>query len=353
MEKIKYSFIIPAYNSEKYILNCINSICGDIEETQIANLCEIVIIENGSTDNTAKIVEDIIKKSNLNIKLFYSEKGVSIARNVGIKESNGELIIFVDADDLWISGSLEKIEQNYKEYNSDLYVYSFVKGTINEKISSCYKNIHQLKSIGFNDIENIKAWMISKPTLRMQAWAKVFRSDIIKNQNIYFIETLRYSEDSEFVIRYLLHCKSIYVSSYVIYKYTISIGSAMRTADDARVNWYIESMMCSNKVINDESEIIKKAFVKYVLAHLNIILVHDVFEIKKKPFKNHTFINDYNKMKEIIKKDIFSESLKNVSIKECFSTMYLPDMFLKLHLGFFTSFLCYLKSYLNSRNEKK
>ena len=187
----------------------------------------------------------------------------------------------------------------------------------------------------------------------MQVCAKVFRSDIIKEQNIYFAETLRYSEDSEFVIRYLQCCKNICVFSDTIYKYTISIGSVMRTADDTRINGYIESMILSNEIMKAESSIIKESFKKYVLSHLNIILVHDVFDIKKKPFKNHSFRDDYKKMKEIINNDIFKESLEKISIKECFSTMYLPELFLKLHLGVFTAILCYLKSYLNSRMERK
>jgi len=352
-EKIKYTFIIPAYNSSKTIKSCLDSICDDIKNSNMDLNVEIIVVENGSSDNTEDVVNEYINNCNFNIKLVKSKKGVSRARNLGLKEAQGDLIIFIDSDDLWISGSLKKINTNDELNNSDLYVYGFVRGTINEEISSCYKVIHEFNSEDLNDVEKIKAWMLSKATLRMQAWAKVYRKDIIKNNDICFLENLRYSEDSEFVIKYLKYCKNIKICKETIYKYTISVGSVMRTLDDTRINGYIESMNASNEVLSGESEIIKKAFRKYVLSHLNIIFVHDVFEIKKKPFKNHTFKSDYKKMKELLKVDVFKDSLNNISIFECFSIMYLPELFLKLHLGIFTAMLCYIKSYLNSIKEKK
>lgn len=356
MKKTDYTFIIPAYNCSKTVVNCLDSIVDDIIDSSIPNnLFEIIVVENGSTDNTSDVIEkyknDMNKK--VNIKLLHSEKGVSRARNLGIWNSSGKYLIFVDSDDIWLKGSFEKISNNIEEQDADLFLYSYIKGKSTDNFHDCKKIIHNENVNTFDSLDKKKSWMISMPTLRMQVWAKIFKSDIIKKENVYFLENLRYSEDSEFVIRYLKYCRNIYVSSKTIYKYTVSAGSVMRSTDDTRVNGYLESMMCSKEIIKDDNDLIKKSFMKYVSAHLNIILVHDVFDIKKKPLKNHTFINDCSKMKKVIKNDIFSESLKEMSIFDCFSVMYLPELFLKIHLGFFTAMLCYLKSYLNYRKEDK
>lgn len=352
MKKIKYSFIIPAYNSSKTIKSCLDSLCVDIIKSNMNLNVEVIVVENGSTDSTACIVKDYMANSCLNIKIINSEKGVSKARNAGIVESAGEFIIFVDSDDLWLLGSLIEIQKNVKQYHSDLYLYSFIKGTVSDDFERCLKVIHDFNKTGIgSNIIDTKAWMISKPTFRMQVWGKVFRSDIIKKDKIYFVETLKYSEDSEFVIRYMKKCNEISVFDYPIYKYTISVGSVMRSFDATRINGYIESLEYSKEILKNESLIIEKAFTKYILSHLNIILVHDVFEVKRKSIKNHLFIKDYKRMKELLKNDIFSNAIKKIKISDCFSIVLLPELFIKLHLEVITAILCYFKSYLNYKKE--
>lgn len=342
MEKIKYTFVVPAYNSEKYIFNCISSICNDIEETKLGNLCEILIIENGSIDNTTMVVENIIKNININIKIYHSEKGVSNARNVGIRNATGDYLIFMDSDDLWLSGSLKRIEDDIKTEKSDIYIYSFIKGKFHQKYDECKKNIHLLKNA--LDVESIKKWLISKPTDRMQAWGKVYRRNIILENNIFFDSGLKYSEDSEFVIRYLFYAKKVYVSNVTIYKYVISQNSAMRTYDKDRIKEYIKSMEKSKEFLINKYNCIPKEFHKYVLSHMNIILVHDVFDIRnKKIFKNIKL------MKKIKNEEIFNEALKKISLKACLSKYYLPELFLKFHFNLMVAFLCYLKSYINNK----
>lgn len=345
MKNKKISFIIPAYNAQNYIIDCLNNICEDIIFCNMVSKVEIIVVENGSTDETIYTVKNYIKDTNCSIKLIKSEKGVSKARNAGIKESNGEMIIFVDSDDVWLKGSLLEIAKNITEHNADLFLYSFLKGSLSENNESCSKIIH---NPSFNENESIdvkRAWMLSKPTLRMQVWSKVFKGKIIRDNKLYFNENLKYSEDSEYVIRYSKLCKKIYISSRPIYKYIISQGSAMRRVDNSRIKEYIKSMECSEKIMLNESLEVKNSFKKYVLQHLNIILVHDVFVYRKKI----SLFKDYKLMKEVLKENVFSESLKNIPLRECFSMMLLPELFLKLHLGYLSAILCYIKSYINQK----
>ena len=86
------SIIIPAYNAEKFLEQAVNSV-----KQQAYKNWEILIIENGSSDKTTNLSEKLVQKDK--IALFHSEKGVSQARNMGIKKASGEWILFLDADD--------------------------------------------------------------------------------------------------------------------------------------------------------------------------------------------------------------------------------------------------------------
>lgn len=352
MEKEKYTFIIPAYNSEKTISKCLDNICIDIDENNMSKNVEVLVIENGSKDQTTKKVSEYIKKNKkYNIQLLHSDKGVSKARNKGIKHSIGEYLIFVDSDDYWLKGSLKRIENDIKEKAADLYAYSFIKGTSLQNEIECIKNIHESELLRDYNLEDKIAWFLSKPTARAQVWAKVFKRDIIINGNLNYNEELRYSEDSEFLIRYLFLCQKIEISSHTIYKYIISSSSVMHSFDETRINGYINSMEISEKYIDNKSEKIKKAFAKYVMAHLNIILVHDVFEAKNKIFKNKLFKKSLKNMKKIFDKRIFKENLKLLTLKDCLEKNLLPQLFYKIHLSLLTAILCYIKSYINAKNE--
>ena len=103
MDKL-ISFIIPVYNTEKYLEECINSILD-----QINDKCEIILIDDGSTDNSGLIC-DSYAAINHEIKVVHQEnRGLAAARNIGLDHANGEYIAFVDSDDYLDSSCVTKI----------------------------------------------------------------------------------------------------------------------------------------------------------------------------------------------------------------------------------------------------
>jgi len=99
----KIDVAIPVYNGENFILQALESVAC---QTLLPN--KIIIIDDGSTDNTNKLISDYAKNSKLNIKIIKKENGgLSSARNTGIKESDAEFIAFLDADDLWLPDKLK------------------------------------------------------------------------------------------------------------------------------------------------------------------------------------------------------------------------------------------------------
>ena len=112
---MKVSIIIPVHNSEKYILECINSVIN-----QTYKNLEIIIVDDKSTDNTINIIKNIKDKRIKLIKLKQNS-GVSIARNKGIEASTGDYICFLDSDDYWYK---EKIEKQLKFIKNKAFIYS-------------------------------------------------------------------------------------------------------------------------------------------------------------------------------------------------------------------------------------
>lgn len=141
-----FSVVIPLFNKEYYIADTLKSVLN-----QSYRNFEIIIVNDGSTDNSYKKVKAI---NDNRIKLYSTEnKGVSHARNFGIKKAKANLIAFLDADDIWYNHHLEDLKQLFELYpNCGLYCKAYVKQQSNFTIESVYKNIpKQVNWIGIID----------------------------------------------------------------------------------------------------------------------------------------------------------------------------------------------------------
>ena len=114
------SIIIPCYNSEKYLKNCLNSFCNQIKKY---NKIEVIIVDDASVDETSKILKIYNKKFKF-IKVFKNKQnlGVSLSRNLAIKKSKGKYIFFLDSDDEIINHSIINLLNFNKKINKDVVV---------------------------------------------------------------------------------------------------------------------------------------------------------------------------------------------------------------------------------------
>ncbi len=327
---MKYSFIIPAYNSEKCIIDCLLSICRILLDRKDY---EIIVVENGSTDYTYNVVDNFIQNNDFNVNLIKSEKGVSKARNAGIEMATGEFVIFLDSDDLLIKEGLQDFESIAEDY--DLYIYSYKKKKNN-------KNEVSVKHTKSNlDSNNAIKWLMSKPTNRCQTWSKIFRNDILKKYKVKFKENIKYSEDSEFVLNYCKYIKKCYISDVALYMYIVNSSSAMNNMSYGVVEEYIKSMNYTKLLF--ESCNIDNYIDKYVLSHLNIILVRFVYSSKS------NISNKRKLTKRIIKEETFQTSLKRIKKRECFSLNFLPELFIKLKMLDVAIIMVKIKVLLNEK----
>lgn len=214
MKKGVISIIIPVYNSEKYIELCLKSVIN-----QTYNNLEIIIINDGSTDDSYEICKKI-SNNDTRIKIINQENmGVSEARNAGLKIANGEFIYFMDSDD-WIE---QNMFYNMIKLNID-YTNSIIICGCVEDYYEYDKLVEQKKYYIKN--ENIKIDQLKKNIctymnlIRPELWNKIFHWSVIKGTK--FDSSLKLGEDLEFFTRTLKNVKEIYINNKCPYHFRIN-----------------------------------------------------------------------------------------------------------------------------------
>lgn len=192
---MKYSVIIPAYNSEKTIKRCIESIT-----LQNRPDVEIIVINDGSTDKTENICKALQTKHDNLIYIRKENGGVSSARNSGISVANGDFIMFVDSDDYVDDECFETVDK-YIGSNADFYQFSFSiaeNGLVTEtrEFSECQVDTPNGKEAFISD--GVATRSINSPC------AKIYKRKIIEENNLRFCDELSTGEDLAFVFSFLL-----------------------------------------------------------------------------------------------------------------------------------------------------
>lgn len=333
---ILITFIIPAYNAEETIESCIESIISYKDE-----MLEVLIVENGSSDMTTEISQKLENRDD-RIKLYHSEKGVSNARNLGIQKAAGKWIVFVDADDKVRTDHMKSLFDDAKYEDADMILYGHC---IQKNIKSV--TIKEEMYIG-EEVENIREKMLENPTRYMQAWAKLLNRELISSNNLLFNTKMRLAEDSDFILRYTRFCKKIKLSPVCIYEYSLNPVSTMRVFDAQKEKDYIYAMSESEKWMDNESMGIQKAFDKYVLMHMNILLVRETFSV----LNSKSYMAKFKDMKKVLQYEIFNQVLKRTKISECTSLRMLPILLVKIHLLHLASGVYLVRAKQNYRKEK-
>lgn len=196
------SVIIPVYNAEKYLHKCIDSVIS-----QTYPSIEVLLIDDGSTDNSGVICDEFARNDSRVKVIHKKNEGVSIARNVGIEEARGDRITFLDADDLMKEECISTLMQA-KEYPLVVCGYERFghrEGTDGPKSS-------QLVAVGK---ELVDKWNSTAETWWWFVWGKLYRRDVIINNNLTFKSGMIYLEDFCFVLDYLRFIDNVYlVDSY-------------------------------------------------------------------------------------------------------------------------------------------
>ena len=207
------SVIIPVYNGEKYLEECLDSILN-----QTYTNLEIIIVNDGSTDNSLKMCRKYQKKDK-RIKIINTENyGVSHARNIGIKESKGEYLYFMDCDDLINKFCFEEFKK-YLIKDDELYSFGWQFYYKNSK-----KVVDEINQI--EKFENVDEKLLLDDDVSSYLWNKIYLKDILVKNDLFFDESIHYCEDKIFNMKYSNYINKVVFNHKVQYLYRMRKNSA-------------------------------------------------------------------------------------------------------------------------------
>lgn len=210
------SAIIPVYNVEKYVRKCIESVINQDYEN-----IEIIIVDDGTPDNSGKIADEYAE-SDKRIKVIHkSNGGVASARNCGIQEAKGEFILFIDSDD-WISEDhIKHLIELQKIKNADMCMTT----EFYTKKTDCQTKVERIETMSS---DNAAALLLS-PKMVVGSCNKLYRRSWIIDKNLYQNEKLFSGEGLHFIVTAAQHANYVTVSNRKIYYYRRNVSESATT----------------------------------------------------------------------------------------------------------------------------
>lgn len=307
---ILISVVIPCYNLSNDIDRCIESL-----RSQTFKNAEFIFVNDGSQDNTLDKILNFCSTENRAIVIDKKNEGVSIARNVGLKQARGKYILFLDGDDFISENALKTIAESVSS-DCDLLIFPHnrvcadeIEGVLNLEIASGFYSQLQF-------LDKVTSIPISY---------KVYKKNVLISNNIEFDSDLTYGEVYTFAFHYISVCKTIQVISDAIYNYTKRSGSAVRKINVSKEISYINTISriykyAKNYPINIIDTLkfhrpiynlfISMIFAKYIVNDLTYKSIKNIIDIF---FKNSLFMQT---IKYMAKNESFFTKNKYIAI--CF-----------------------------------
>ena len=205
------SIIIPVYNVERYIRSCIESI---FKQGLDENRFEVIIVNDGTQDQSMDMISDIIKQHNNILILNQENQGLSVARNNGISAAKGEYILMPDSDDLLIEKSLFPLLESAIKSQADLIVADFVSMT-DEEIENTNTSLIQKKEFNYIEKKGEELFLQNLNPYQCYVWRTLFRRDFLISNNLTFVPGI-YIQDMPFTHECYLKAKKCICTSWLL-----------------------------------------------------------------------------------------------------------------------------------------
>ena len=237
--KVKVSVIVAAYNVAAYLEKCLNSILN-----QTYRNLEIIIVDDGSRDNTGKICDEFVEKD-CRVRVIHKKNEGSVrARYDGLNAATGEYIYFVDGDDWLCLGVIDSLVSSLVDNTVDIVISNYayyVEGRKREVLTNFLPGIYT----GIR-LENIKKCFISKDKafefgINPSLWNKLFKIEIVKKYYDLIPADIAFGDDFAIFVPCFLFCtKVVFIKTDQVYCYQIRRGSIINSYDDKM----IEKIIC-------------------------------------------------------------------------------------------------------------
>lgn len=289
---MKLSIIVPIYNVEKYIEKCILSLVN-----QDFSDYEIIVVNDGSPDESASIVNEL-KKKYPNILLFHKKNGgLSSARNFGLTKAKGEYVWFVDSDDWIESNIISLLYKHVKEFDLDCLWFDHNQINENNKIIYSSKDSNSKPS---NTILNGDVFLRDIFQSSCYVCMFWFKTNWLRTINFKFTEGILY-EDLEIIPSTLLKARKIQYQPIIVYNYLVRKGSILNSYNPQRVSSYLIALNRNICLYKNNVESLKKIVTSSIIGLLkmtshsnyinekeNVFDYLDQIDIKLQYVANHT-----------------------------------------------------------------
>ncbi|WP_292956550.1 MULTISPECIES: glycosyltransferase [unclassified Neptuniibacter] len=333
------TIVVPVYNAEIYLKNCINSILS-----QTYTELELIIINDGSTDHSLDIIQTY---SDPRITAISSKnQGVSAARNIGIEHATGEFLLFLDADDYLESEAIQKLMLAQKKVNSDLTVCAFNNFGHNakKKPTVIFENNTLL---GAQEITHYVKNYLNKPnrhSLFVYSWGRLFRNSIIQKNSCFFDTTLSSYEDVKFNFQTLHHIESIYYLSEPLCHYRahpmLSSATTKLTGDPHSMFGYVNALQFSKTYLKRHE--VTKNEIENLLG--NAITIYTIIQLIRlcANLSPSSFLPIYRYIKQLSKREWVGNNFSHYN-PDPGESVLIPQLLLK-KLPLLTILACYFKA---------
>ena len=317
MEEIKVSVIIPVYNVEKYIRQCLESVTN-----QTLKDIEIIVVNDGTKDSSMKIAEEYL--SDKRIKIINKENGgLSSARNAGMRIAQGKYICFIDSDDFIEKNMMEELyiaieKTNCNVVESDIFLYDNKTHKIEERKNKKYLKVEK----------GLFLWEIYS----VEVWNKIYRKNFLLENNIFFEEGIIH-EDDLFSIKVLILTNRIKHIEKSFYYYRINRFGSITSNGNLKVKIYslkkiIDKIREFQEIVlydNFSFLMLKLLEIQYIIRICNInkqgIEKNKVREIEEEIKNNWKNLSEFEKimLKNFLKKEIVNKkAFYNINLKNYF-----------------------------------
>lgn len=289
------SVLVPAYNAEKTIKRCIDSII-----CQTYYNIELIVVDDGSSDETLSILSDYSKRDNRIVIKSQSNQGVASARNACLKEANGDYILYVDADD-WI-------ESNMIQRMVDLIGNADIALCGNDNSETPY-------NVSFVPKVQIECWDQQKQMLEFMKhkrmtgmlWNKLIRRKIANG--IWFDEKTGFGEDAQFLWQILKRSKKMIITNEILYHHVLEENSISHLNFSDKKYSAIPMWEDINKEVEKKYPELRELAIERLMC----ATVFSLYEIRSSEYRN---VKNIKHMRSIVRKNIFKFiQSNNVSLK--------------------------------------
>lgn len=313
----KISVIVTIYNTpEKYLRKCLDSIIN-----QTLKQIEIILVNDGSNEDTTKICEEYRKKDNRINLINQSNGGESVARNVGIQNATTENITFVDSDDYIELNLCEKLAKYMEEINNeyDIIIFNCYVDYKNKKVKNQFYTRQGL--LDKQDIEQIQLQNIEKGITKYYPpesnisvpWAKVYNKQFIKQNNLKYIKNIIRMTDAIFNLEAFEKAKKIYMLDDYLYHYNQNEFSVCQKYSKDTISYYETYFGYAKKYIEKYNK--NQKFIDT----LNIKISTSIDKYMYNYYFNKDNPNNYKKIKEefsnLLKRDLYKNAMSNVKME--------------------------------------